>query len=179
MERKKGFKRKSTVGIIFLGVVFIGIVIGISFSILNSEKLITGKPINFTFETIDNDSINLTTHRGKVIVLYFHFLTCSFCAITTPLLAEIENDYSNSSLYIITISTYLGDTNGELKNWRSNYDANWELVRDNIDYDYSSYWDVAHTPTAIVIDKNGIQTIKLIGSTNFDDTIRAEIETHL
>ncbi|KKK90346.1 hypothetical protein LCGC14_2723930 [marine sediment metagenome] len=68
MERKKVFKRKLTVGFFILGVVFIAIVIGISFSILNSEKLITGKPINFAFETIDNDPINLTTHRGKVIV---------------------------------------------------------------------------------------------------------------
>ena len=177
MNRKKFFKRESAVGFIFLGIILIGMVIGISFSILNSENI--GNSLNYTFETIDGESIDLANHQGEVVILYFHFLACSFCAITTPLLAVIEDDYSNNSLYIITITTVLVDSNGALNNWRSIHNATWDLVRDDIDHSISSRFDISITPTTIILDKNGLQIIKLLGITNFNNTVRAEITSHL
>ena len=123
MDRMKFFKRKSTVGFIFLGLILIGMVIGISFTILNSEN--TGDPTNYTFETIDGDTIDLADHQGEIVILYFHFLACFYCAITTPFLAAIEKDYSNDSLYIITITTTTLDTNGALNDWKSTHNASW------------------------------------------------------
>ncbi len=177
MNRKKFFKRESTVGFIFLGVVLIGMVIGISFSILNSENI--GNPTNYTFETIDGETIDLAEHKGKIVIIYFHFLECSFCAKTTPLLAKIEDDYSNNSLYIITITIELVDTNGALNNWRSSYNATWDLVRDDIDHSISSRYDISITPTTLIYDKNGDLIIELLGITNFNSTVRSEIDSHL
>ena len=177
MNRMNFFKRKSTIGFIFLGVILIGMVIGISFTILNSEN--TGNPTNYTFETIDGDTIDLADHQGEIVILYFHFLACTFCAITTPFLAEIENDYSNDSLYIITITIVALDSNGDLTNWRSSHNASWEIVRDDIDHSISSRYDVSITPTTFILDKNGNLVIKLLGTTNFNSTVRSEISSHL
>ncbi|KKK43888.1 hypothetical protein LCGC14_0806760 [marine sediment metagenome] len=177
MNRKKFFKRESAVGFIFLGIILIGMVIGISFSILNSENI--ENPTNYTFETIGGETIDLADQKGKIVIIYFHFLECSWCAITTPLLAKIEDDYSNNSLYIITITIELVDTNGELNNWRSNHNATWDLVRDDIDHSIGSRYDISITPTTLIYDKNGNLIIKLLGITNFNSTVRSKIDTHL
>ncbi len=177
MDRKKFFKRESTVGFIFLGVILIGMVIGISFSILNSENV--ENPTNYPFETIDGEFIDLADHQGEVVILYFHFLDCTFCKITTPLLAVIEDDYSNSSLYIVTITIVLVDSNSALNNWRSSHNATWDMVRDDIDHSISSRYDISITPTTIILDKNGNMIIKLIGITDFNSTVRSEIDSHL
>ncbi|KKK93140.1 hypothetical protein LCGC14_2695860 [marine sediment metagenome] len=79
----------------------------------------------------------------------------------------------------MTITIYLTDTNGALNNWRSSHNATWDIVRDDIDHSISSRYDVSVTPTTIILDKNGVQIIKLLGTLNFDSTVRSEISSHL
>ncbi|KKK93139.1 hypothetical protein LCGC14_2695850 [marine sediment metagenome] len=67
MDRKKFFKRKSTVGFIFLGLVLIGMTIGITVNImLNGNSPINNT--NYTFETIDGETIDLADHQDEVVI---------------------------------------------------------------------------------------------------------------
>ncbi|MHA2006712.1 MAG: TlpA family protein disulfide reductase [Promethearchaeota archaeon] len=177
MDRKEVLKRKSTLGLIFIGAVLISMVIGITYGVLNSKD--QEIPANYTFETIEGDTIDLADHHDKVIILYFHFLGCTFCKITTPYLAAIEDDYSNNTLYIITITIDILDSKAALNNWRSAHNATWEIVRDDIDHSISSRFDISITPTTIIFDKNGALAVKILGSINFDNNVRSEINSHL
>jgi cytochrome oxidase Cu insertion factor (SCO1/SenC/PrrC family) len=131
---------------------------------------------DLTYTDITGNSIKLTDHKGKVIILYFFYLSCSFCKISDPFLAAIEDDYLSSQLLIITITIDTADSNINLYNWKSSLNASWIIVRDDIGHTQSSHWDVAYSPTTIIIDKDSNFVKKFIGSNNFDVNVRTEVD---
>ena len=164
---------------IIIGVVFLSIVIGITsdYFIRTSEEELN-QP-NISYNTINGSTIELSTHQGKVVLLYFFFLNCPACQPTYSFLAAIEDDYSNSQLYILTITIDPAETDGSLYNWRNNLNATWDIARDDISHSYSAPWNVAYTPTVILIDQAGIFIYKIIGATDFDIRVRTGIEALL
>ncbi len=125
---------------------------------------------------INGETIRLTDHKEKVIILYFFYLSCPYCKISDPFLAAIEDDYLSSQLLIITITISTADSDINLNNWKINLNASWKIVRDDISLTYSSNWDVAYTPTAVIIhlDSNFLEIIE--GTFDFDARVRSEIE---
>lgn len=158
-------------GVIFF-VTFIGFIAISESGNLGSNSYNT----NLTYVDIDGASMRLTDHKGKVIILYFFYLSCSFCKISDPFLAAIEDDYLSSQLLIITITINTADSDVNLNNWKSNLNASWKIVRDDISNTYSSQWDVAYTPTAIIIDQDSNYIDKIEGSSDFDAKVRSELE---
>ena len=160
-------------GVIFF-VTFIGIVA------LNESGNVEGDSNSYntdlTYVDIDGNSINLTDHQGKVIILYFFLLSCSACKISDPFLAAIEDDYLSSQLLIITITIDTADSEINLNNWRNNLNASWDIVRDDISRTYASNWDVAYTPTAVIIHLNSSFLEIIEGSLDFDAKVRIELQ---
>ncbi len=173
---KKRISGKFSLVIIVFVAIFFTTFLGII--AINESQNLRSNPYNtdLTYIDIEGDSIKLTDHKGKVIILYFFYLSCSFCKISDPYLAAIEDDYLNSQLLIITITIDIADSNGNLYNWKSDLNVSWDIVRDDISHSYSSYWDVAYTPTTIIIDQESIFVKKIVGSNDFDTNVRSEIE---
>ena len=163
--------------VIVLGVTFFATFMGIV--VLNESGNI-GNPKSYdtdlVYIDIDGTSINLTDHQGKVIIIYLFSLSCSACKIADPLLAVIEDDYLSSQLLIITIALNNSETNINLYNWQNTLNSSWYLVRNDLNYTYSSHWDIAYTPTTIIIDQDSNFVKKIVGSGDFDTIVRTEIE---
>jgi thiol-disulfide isomerase/thioredoxin len=132
---------------------------------------------DLTYNDIDGNTIRLTDHKGKVILIYFFSLSCIFCKISDPFLAAVEDDFPSSQLLIITITIETTDSNFNLNSWKSNLNATWTIVRDDVTHSYSGHWDVAYTPTTIIIDQNSKFVKKIVGSNDFDANIRTEINS--
>ena len=175
----KALSKKLTPIYIIIGVIFIAIAIGITFDYAgrNVEENLNYPGISF--QTIDGSTIKLSSYQGKVVLLYFFYLNCPYCKISDPFLATIEDDYSSSQLYILTITIDPADSDGGLYNWRENLNANWNIVRDDISHSYSSPWNIAYTPTAIVIDQNGNTVNKIVGTDDFYSKVTATIDALL
>ncbi len=175
----KALSKKLTPIYIIIGVIFIAIAIGITFDYAgrNVEENLNYPGISF--QTIDGSTIKLSSYQGKVVLLYFFYLNCPICKTSDPFLATIEDDYSSSQLYILTITIDPADSDGGLYNWRENLNANWNIVRDDISHSYSSPWNIAYTPTAIVIDQNGNTVNKIVGTDDFYSKVTATIDALL
>ncbi len=174
----KALSKKFTPLFIIIGVISIALVIGIAidYSGRNIEEELN--PSGITFQDIDGSTIKLSSHQGKVVLLYFFYLNCPYCKVADPYLAVIEDDYSNTQLYILTITIDPADSNGGLYNWRNTLNANWDIVRDDISHSISSRspWSVSYTPTTIVMDKNGNFIKKIVGTDNFYSKVTTEID---
>ncbi len=162
--------------VIVFGAIFFVTFIGF---VAISESGNTGSNLYNTdlpYVDIDGETIRLTDHNEKVIILYFFYLSCPYCKISDPFLAAIEDDYFSSQLLIITITIATADSDINLNNWRNNLNASWNIVRDDISLTYASNWDVAYTPTAVIIhlDSNFLEIIE--GSLNFDAKVRSELQ---
>ncbi len=178
-KEEKALSKKFTPLFIIIGVIFLVIVIGIAidYSGRNIEEELN--PSGIIFQNIDGSTIKLSSYQGKVVLLYFFYLNCPFCKVSDPYLAIIEDDYLNSQLYILTITIDPADSNSGLYNWRNTLNANWDIVRDDISHSYSSQWNVANTPTTIIIDQNGNFIEKIVGTDNFYSKVTTEIDALL
>ncbi|MBA7503616.1 Thiol-disulfide oxidoreductase ResA [subsurface metagenome] len=144
----------------------------------NGDNNEYGTPMTFT--TIDGDTIKLADNQGKVIILYFFDLDCPPCGPQAEILAEIDKDYSNSQLLIIPITVHYYDSTNDLIIWKQNYNQNWDIIRDDVSYSYSTPFNIAYTPTTIILDQNGDIVKKIVGSEQGSYVnIKAEIDSLL
>ena len=178
-KEKKALSKRLAPLFIIIGVIFIAIVIGITidYSGRNIEEDLN--PPDISFQSIDGSTIKLSSYKGKVVLLYYFYLSCPNCKLSDPYLAIIEDEYSSSQLYILTITVDPADSNSGLYNWGSNLNANWDIVRDDLSHSYSSPWNVAYTPTAIIFDQNGNIVNKIVGSEDFYSKVTTEIDALL
>ncbi|KKN58485.1 hypothetical protein LCGC14_0551590 [marine sediment metagenome] len=175
----KALSKKLTPLFVIIGVIFLAIVIGITIDYSGRDVEENLNPGDVIFQNIDGSTIKLSSYQGKVVLLYFFYLNCPNCKIADPYLAIIEDDYSSSQLYILTITIDPADSDNDLYNWRDGFNANWDIVRDDLSHSYSSPWNVAYTPTAILFDKNGNFIKKNVGADNFYSKITTEIDALL
>ncbi|HDZ18467.1 hypothetical protein LCGC14_1021240 [marine sediment metagenome] len=173
---KKRISGKFSLFVIVFVAIFFTTFLG--FIALNESRNLGSNSFNtdLTYVDIEGESLKLADHKGKVIILYFFYLNCPYCKISDPYLAAIEDDYLSNQLLIITITIDIADSNSNLYNWKNNLNVSWNIVRDSIGHDYSSHWDVAYTPTTIIIDQDSNFVKKIEGSSDFDSNVRSEIE---
>jgi len=144
----------------------------------NGDNNEYGTPMTFT--TIDGDTIKLADNQGKVIILNFFDLDCPPCGPQAEILAEIDKNYSSSQLLIIPITVHNYDSTNDLIIWKQNYNQNWDIVRDDASYSYSTPFNIAYTPTTIILDQNGNIVKKMVGSEQGSYVnIKAEIDSLL
>lgn len=158
-----------------LGIVIVSILVS---SIIVAAIIVSDKSnaSDESFTTIDGDKIDLKDHKGKVILLYFFQLSCKYCKETDPQLADIDDDYSSDQLLIITITIDPADDYDDLDDWRNKHNPKWDIVQDDTSQSISERYDVSNTPTAVILDKEGNVSEKIVGSDEFESKSRAKID---
>ncbi len=119
---------------------------------------------DLTFTTIDGATIKLADHQGKIVILLFFDLNCPACPSQADILADIDNDYSNSQVLIIPISVEPSDSTAGLNSWKLDYNSNWNIVRDDFTYTISSNFNIQAVPTTKILDQNGNIVKTMVGS---------------
>ncbi len=144
----------------------------------NGDNNEYGTPMTFT--TIDGDTIKLADNQGKVVILYFFDLDCQPCGPEAGVLADVDDEYTDSQLEIILIDVHYWDPITDLKTWRNDYNSNWDIILDDASYTYSTPFNIAYTPTTKILDKSGniIKTIVGYDEGHYS-TIKAEIDALL
>ena len=127
--------------------------------------------------TIEGESISLSDHEGKVIILYFHYLQCGACSYHSPFLSDAMDQYSSSELMIFAISVDPNDSPDDLREWASSGGYAFKLVRDT-DYRLASEFGAQYTPHTIYIGTDGDSSLRHTGAQSEADIV-ANIESLL
>lgn len=163
---KKKFYESFTPYLAVIGVIFVVIVI---FMVTNSDNpdVITDNSdpygTNITFQTIDGTTIQLSDHQGQVVILYFFDLECTPCAPEADVISDIDEAYSDSRVFIVLVTVHSWDSNNGLNQFKIDHDLNRPIVRDDSSGTYSSRFNIAYTPTTILLDEDGNQVNRYIG----------------
>lgn len=112
-------------------------------------------PISIT--DIDGNTYNLADYEGQVVILYFHFLDCSYCHYHAPNLAEAMGSFSNSQLLVLSISVNPADSVGDLLGWANDGGYTWPIIRDT-DSSLASRFRAVSTPMTVYLDPTGAGT---------------------
>ena len=133
--------------------------------IINKEL----KKINsLTFLDAQNNKINLDNYRGKLILINFWATWCAPCKEEMPSLDKLQTNEKLSNLKIFPINVGQDKIDKAEKFFDDLKIENLEIYFDN-SINLAKKFSLRGIPTSILINKDGEEFARIIGSINFND----------
>ena len=154
---------------ILVGVAFIGIVIALYLVHRNhgSQAAVRAKANqvapDFNLPQLSGQDLQLSSSRGKVVLLDFWASWCEPCRVETPHLIEMQKKYGDQGLQIIGVS--MDDSPEPARAFYSQFHMNYPVVMGNAKIG-ELYGGVLGLPIAFLIDRNGYIYKKHMGATD-------------
>ncbi len=183
-------KKKSNNAFVF----FIGFIVIIGLGIMGVGSLLDSQneeglsnAITYTYTgdsseqtsltTIDGTTLDLADYAGKVVVLYFHYISCYYCEDNGKNLKTVMGEYSNDELVVIAIDVQASETASDIRVWAAENGYTWSNVRDT-DHSLLSKYSITGTPATVFLGKDGAYSTKLVGLSTADN-MRSAIDALL
>ena len=123
---------------------------------------------NLTFLDYQNNQINLDDFRGNLVLLNFWATWCGPCKEEMPSLDQLQINKNLNNLKIFPIN--IGQDNFEKA---SKFFKDLKIINLNLYFDNSitlaKNFSLRGVPTSILINKDGFEFARIIGSINFSD----------
>jgi thiol-disulfide isomerase/thioredoxin len=132
---------------------------------------------DFTFMTLDGQTSNLSDYQGKIIVLDCMAVNCQPCMRQMFELKEIQENYSNEDVVIISIDVWIssGETAtllqqyiGEFKS-QVDVDLDWMFGLDDAQGTIQNKYASSGVPTLYIFDKKGNIYYTHVGYENYSN----------
>jgi peroxiredoxin len=118
---------------------------------------------DFTLPQLDGKSLQLSSLRGKVVLLDFWATWCDPCREEIPHFVELQNKYADRGLQIVGVS--MDDTIDPVRPFAEQFHMNYPIVMGNAKTG-ELYGGVLGLPITFVIGRDGRIFRKHIGATN-------------
>jgi peroxiredoxin len=128
---------------------------------------------DFSLPELDGQVLELSSYRGKVVLLDFWATWCDSCREETPRLVDLQKKYGEKGLQIIGVS--MDDGPEPVREFYRRFRMNYPVVMGNAKVG-ELYGGVLGLPIAFVIDRNGHIYAKHVGATGvsvFEHDVRA------
>jgi peroxiredoxin len=130
--------------------------------------------LNFTLTDLDGHKIDLSTMRGKVVLLDFWATWCAPCIEEIPVIEKLADDYKERDLEIWGISCEKSD---HVKEWMLRQKQKLQTVIDRWGQTSKQY-RVPGIPSIVVIDREGKIVSYYLGNQS-EQSLRAAIDLAL
>ncbi len=117
---------------------------------------------DFSLPDLNGHSLQLSSYRGKAVLLDFWATWCDPCREETPHLVELQNKYGGQGLQIIGVS--MDDGPEPVREFYQHFQMNYPVVMGNAEIG-KLYGGVLGLPIAFVIAPDGRIYKKHIGAT--------------
>jgi len=118
---------------------------------------------DFTLPNIDGRQLQLSSYRGKVVLLDFWATWCVPCREEIPHFVELQQKYGGQGLQIIGVS--MDDSPDPVHPFYQQFHMNYPVVKGTAETG-SAYGGVLGLPIAFLIDREGLIYAKHIGATD-------------
>ncbi len=125
---------------------------------------------NLTGKSLTGTTINLSSYRGKVVVLNFWGSWCSPCREEAPLLAGLDQQYSSKG--VVFLGDDVGDTPANALAFTSSHGITYPSFNDPgyaVVAQISQVVPVHDTPTTVVTDKTGHGAGTILGAATYSE----------
>jgi peroxiredoxin len=127
----------------------------------------------FTLQTTDGESINLSDFQGKKVILNFWATWCGPCQLETPFFQEIYNEQANNRVVILAID--IKENASTVRNFANSKAITFPILLDTDAKVAQKYCIPNVLPVTLFIDAEGIIKASKVGA--FQS--KAEIESIL
>ena len=118
---------------------------------------------DFTLPLIDGGQLQLSSYRGKVVLLDFWATWCVPCREETPHFVALQQRYGGQGLQIIGVS--MDDSPDPVHSFYQQFHMNYPVVMGTADVG-AAYGGVLGLPIAFLIDREGQIYAKHMGATD-------------
>jgi len=127
-------------------------------------KFDVGKPApEFSLPDLEGNKIELSSMKGKVLILDFWATWCPPCKDEVPHLVRLQSKFRDQGLQIVGLSLDQGGA-GKVKPFAEEYGVNYTMLIAD-DETAKAYGGVAMIPTTFVVDRSGIVVKRFVGYT--------------
>lgn len=116
----------------------------------------TKRAPDFTLQSLDGETVSLSTFKGKVVVLNFWNVWCSACRKEMPIIQEVADKHLSQ---VVILNIHLGGREDTIRNYLESEHFDLIVLHDK-DTAVSGTYNVTQTPTVFVIDNAGIIRLK-------------------
>ena len=121
-----------------------------------------------SFKNEEDKDVSLSGYENKLLILNFWATWCEPCKEEMPSLQNLQNNSKFKNLEILPINIGQEDKNS-IKNFFSDVNINtFEIFYDS-DVKLAKKLSLRGIPTSILINKDGYEFAKVIGSIDFED----------
>ncbi|HOV22597.1 MAG TPA: TlpA disulfide reductase family protein [bacterium] len=136
--------------ILFLGFLFISCI---------AEEQQKKAPV-FSLKTVNNEIINLSDYKGKVVIVNFFATWCPPCKKEIPDFVKFYNE--NKDKGIVVIGICVGSKEQDIKKLIEEYKISYPVCISDGKVE-NAYGGINAVPTTFIIDRNGFIFTKQIG----------------
>ena len=121
----------------------------------DEERALVGKPaqLQFTLRDMNGVEVNLTSFKGKVLLINFWATWCGPCRVEIPYLIELQKQYSDD---LVVLGVSVDDTAEKLQPYASEMQINYPLLVGNGRQDfqdaYGPFWGI---PVSVFVGRDG------------------------
>ena len=119
---------------------------------------------DFKLKNIDGIEVKLSDYKGKIVILNFFGVWCSWCIKEMPGFVKIYDEYKGKNVELLVVD--VGDTKDVLTDYLKKNNFMIKPVLD-VDKKVSTDYRVSGFPTSYIIDEKGI--IKTVRPGYMDD----------
>ena len=123
-------------------------------------------------KTIEGESIDSDSSKGKVSMLVYWASWCAPCREEVPALVAMRNDYPESKLEIIGVS--LDEAPSSIDAFIEAHGINYTVARNNPSLD-EAFGPIRYIPTIVILDQKGVVQKRYTGLVG-PDIIRGQVE---
>jgi peroxiredoxin len=127
---------------------------------------------DFVLSGINGGTLQLSTYRGKVVLLDFWATWCQPCRKETPDFVELQDKYGHQGLQIIGVS--MDDDAAPVRQFYKEFNVNYPVVMGNAKIG-ELYGGILGLPIAFLIAPDGSIRVRHDGAVRID-TIEAEVK---
>ena len=123
---------------------------------------------NIIFTDVDDKSVNLKEFSGKLVIINFWATWCAPCREEMPSLDKLQGKKEFDNLKILTINVGQESVDKSLSFFKELEIENLELYFDD-SINLAKIFSLRGLPTSILINKNGEEFARIVGSIDFND----------
>ena len=143
-------------------------------SVSNIEPAIGSLAPEFSLQTLDGQSVQLSELRGKNLLISYWVTWCIPCMEELPVLNQIYQEYQSKDLVILSVNGIQQDELDKVTATISEMGITLPVVLDQSEILWDSYW-VRFLPTSFFIDETGVIRYIQLGSLT-EENLRIKIE---
>ncbi len=123
---------------------------------------------NIIFTDVDNRSVNLKEFSSQLVIINFWATWCAPCREEMPSLDKLQGKKEFDNLKILTINVGQESVDKSLSFFKELKIENLELYFDD-SINLAKIFSLRGLPTSILINKNGEEFARIVGSIDFND----------